>query len=321
MSKPLQADEVTILIPAYQSAAFIDRTLLFARGQTHASLRIVVSVDAGDDNTGELVQAHAAQDARIVLHEQKARLGWVGNVNFLLGQVTTPYFFIYFHDDIILPQYTQWMLDHLQKYPDAAGVYCDMGHFGASDKISRGPNYTGPTTGRLLKLMLAPERGSPLRALLRSTKAGHIRLPDMGSGGFWANEALLLDMLAAGELEQLSQVLYLRWSQRSGGLTDGWKQLLPADISRGWRANVAVRLQSIENAGVTTAERKVLEYALFLQVFPAVKHLADEHGRHLFPTPADLHPRFADLEAGANFAQFGHDIANWAAERAAQCEA
>lgn len=312
--------DVSILIPAYESASFIDRTLLFARGQTHGNISIIVSVDVSTDDTADIVRSHCAADARVTLHQQGARLGWAGNVNFLLHQVETPYFFIYFHDDILLPQYTQHMLQALQGAPEAAGVYCDMGHFGASDKVSSGPAYSGSTTARLLQLMLAPERGSPLRALLRSTVAGHVRLPDLGAGGFWANEPFLMDMLAAGPLHHYPQVLYLRWSQRAGGLTDSWKDLPPGQVAHGWRANVEARLASIERAAVPEGDRRALQHALFLAVFPVVKDLCDEQGQHVFAAPADLHAEFANLGGIDRFAPFGDDIARWAAQRHAQCE-
>jgi glycosyltransferase involved in cell wall biosynthesis len=311
--------DVSILIPAYMAASFIDRTLYFARGQTHAAVSIVVSVDAADDNTPDIVRAHAAADSRIVLHVQEQRLGWAGNLNFLLEQVATPYFFIYFHDDILLPQYCERMLETLRAHPQAAGAYCDMGHFGATDHVSTGPAYLGSTVERLLTLMLAPHRGSPLRAMLRSGNAGHVRLPQIGSGGFWANEPFLMEMLAAGPLQHVPQVLYLRWNRRSGSLTDGWRKLAPHAIAAGWRSNIEARLQTISRVTQATAERQALVFALFLQVFPAVRELRDDHGVLLFPTPASLHPLFARPGTPQLLDHYSRHIGDWADARFKLC--
>jgi hypothetical protein len=311
--------EISILIPAYMAASFIDRTLYFARGQTYGALNILVSIDAGDDATPAIVRSHATRDSRIVVHEQAERLGWAGNVNFLLGQVDTPYFLIYFHDDILLPQYTAQMFATLQSQPQSAGAYCDMGHFGASNHVSVGQAYAGSTVQRLLTLMLAPQRGSPLRAMLRTERAGHLRLPDVAAGGFWANEAYLMEMLIAGPLEHVPQVLYLRWNGRAGGLTDGWRKLAPQAIRAGWRSNIEARLNIIARATPRNAEQEALIFALFLQVFSAVRDLRDEEGSLLFPSPDSLHPLFATSGTPQLLANYGADIEEWAWQKFEQC--
>lgn len=311
---------VSILIPCYNAASFIDRTLCFARGQTWGDVTIRVSIDAGDDDTPRIAQSHAARDSRIVVHEQRSRLGWAGNVNFLLAEVDTPYFFLYFHDDVLLPQYTQSMLEHLQAQPLAAGAYCDMGHFGNSEHVSTGPAYLGSTVERLLTLMLAPERGSPLRAMLRTERAGHLRLADMDNGGFWANEPFLLEMLCAGGLTHVPQVLYLRWSNRSGGLTEGWKTLPARDIVSGWRANIEARLNILARATLDPLERESLVFALYVQTFPILCELRDKQGNALFPTPASVHPRFASPGTPALLAPYGAQIEGWAKSRFEHCQ-
>jgi Glycosyl transferase family 2 len=315
------AARVSILIPCYNSASFIDRTLYFARGQTHGDLTIRVSIDAGEDSTPQIVRAHAACDPRIVVHEQPHRLGWAGNVNFLLGLVDTPYFFLYFHDDILLPQYTETMLERLRSRPQAAGAYCDMGHFGGASHVSTGPSYLGPTVGRLLTLMLAPERGSPLRAMLRTELAGQLRLPQMDTGGFWANEPFLMAMLAAGALEHVPEVLYLRWSNRSGGLTDGWKKLAPREIAQGWRANIQARLDILFGVTADPAERDALILALYLLTFPTLCELRDETGNAMFPTAASMHPLFDAPGTMERLRPYGAGIESWARTRFDHCQA
>jgi hypothetical protein len=313
--------EVSILIPAYMAASFIDRTLYFACGQTYHAVSIVVSIDAGDDQTADIVRSHAAADSRIIVHEQEERLGWAGNVNFLLGEVRTPYFFIYFHDDILLPQYTDHMLATLRAHPQAAGAYCDMGHFGATDHLSTGPAYLGSAGERLLTLLLAPQRGSPLRAMLRSECAGQLRFLDMGTGGFWANEPFLMEMLLAGPLEHVPEVLYLRWGGRDGGLTDGWSKLASQAIVAGWSANVEARLNIVSRAAIDTAERESLVFALFLNTFPVVRELRDERGTLLFPTAASLHPLLAAPGTPELLAARSAKMQGWAKERFEMCGA
>lgn len=60
-SEPL----VSVIIPVYNGAAFLDRTLTSARNQTHASLDIVVVDDGSSDASPQIIAAHAHQDKRI----------------------------------------------------------------------------------------------------------------------------------------------------------------------------------------------------------------------------------------------------------------
>ncbi|MAT95460.1 MAG: hypothetical protein CME59_23070 [Halioglobus sp.] len=313
--------EVSVLIPAYMAEAFIDRTLHFARGQTFNRLAIHVSVDAGSDDTAGIVRRHAERDPRVVLHSQASRLGWAGNVNFLIERVDTPFFFIYFHDDILLPQYTQVLLDTLARHATSAGAYCDLCQFGATQRISSGPAYTGDLLQRLLTLMLSLERGSPLRAMLRSDRAGHLRLPTDAAAGFWANEPFLMDMVAAGPLQHVTEVLYMRWNNRPGGLTDGWKQLPPADAVSGWRANIDTRLELIQQLADSERDCRALRFALFLHAFPAMQGLAQTYGEALFSTPAEFHPLFADPDTPAALAGYGEPLETLARDRYAFCMA
>ena len=77
---PSAADEVSILIPAYMAEEFIDRTMLFARGQTYRNVRILVSIDVSTDATAAIVERHVAEDDRVSVVAHDERLGWAGNV-------------------------------------------------------------------------------------------------------------------------------------------------------------------------------------------------------------------------------------------------
>ena len=288
--------EVSILIPSFEAEKFIDRTLRFARGQTHQACRILVSVDRGQDDTAGQVRRHAALDPRVELIEQQQRRGWAGNVNALLERVATPYCFLYMHDDIIVPQYTETLLQVLEANADAASAHGDMGHFGASDHLSSARSYGGGVAARLLTFFLAPERGSPLRSLLRSAAVADLRLPEDAPGGLWANEPFLARLIAAGPALAVAETLYLRWQLRPGGLTDGWRSMPPERAFEGCRRNLhtmaALVLERVEPGPLQQALLK----ALLLNQLPRLRQLEDEAGQPLFQTPSELHPAFTRLD-------------------------
>ena len=96
-----RAPAVTLCIPVWQAEAFAARTIDSALGQSYPHLRVLLSVDLSTDRSVDVCRSFA-DDPRVEVAEQRRRLGWVGNVNFLLDNVSTPYYSVLFHDDWIV---------------------------------------------------------------------------------------------------------------------------------------------------------------------------------------------------------------------------
>jgi hypothetical protein len=293
--RPARPD-VTICIPAWQAEAFIDRTLWAARRQTHADVRILVSVDHGEDGTAAICRAHARDDARIEAVVQAERLGWARNVNFLLDRVSTEFYFLYFHDDVIDESYTERLLEVLRRRPDAGSVHCDVGHFGGSDAVSLGREYVGSGARRLITFLYSPVRGSPLRSLTRTDllRSG-LRLPVAAEGGFWANQPFLMRLLAAGPALRVPEVLYRRWDKRQGGLTDGWTRFTLDQVVTGYRTNTRLCLGILGGVPATADERELLSFGLCLYMMAQVRQAEARLGTSAPLRPEELHPDFAGL--------------------------
>lgn len=288
---------VTVLIPAYEAAGFIDRTLGLARAQTYENQRILVSVDRSADETEEICRGHAGQDDRIEVVNQPERLGWAGNVNFLLDTVRSEFCFLYFHDDRIEPTYSERLLSALRRRPDAASAHCDMGHFGeGAGKLSPGRALDGPDAVRLLDFLTAEGKPSLLRSMLRSELAADIRMPTAG-GGVWANQPFLMGLVAAGPAVHVPETLYLRWNKRGGGLTDAWRSLPFEEILAGYRENAEAGLAVIDGLRATAPERELLELGLRVHLMLRLRGAEIRYGENDV-TPAEaLHPRLAGADA------------------------
>ena len=61
------AELVSIVMPAYNTAPFIEETIRSIQGQTHTRWELIVVDDGSSDDTGSVVQALAETDARIRL--------------------------------------------------------------------------------------------------------------------------------------------------------------------------------------------------------------------------------------------------------------
>ncbi|WP_433269013.1 glycosyltransferase [Actinosynnema sp. CS-041913] len=78
----VDAGSVTVVVPARDEAANIDRCLAGLRAQDYADLRIVVVDDASTDGTAAIVRRHAAEDPRVELVTSAGPpSGWAGKVH------------------------------------------------------------------------------------------------------------------------------------------------------------------------------------------------------------------------------------------------
>lgn len=305
------SDAVSILIPAYAAESFIDQTLLFARGQTYSNVQIVVSVDQCADTTFERVRAHAQQDPRISAFEQSERLGWAGNVNFLLERVTTPYCFIYFHDDIIVPSYIELLLPILEENAKAALVHCDVRIIGAQHALVRASHNDRPLAERLLQFMLAPGRGAPLRGIMRREVMGDVRFPTDAPHGLYANEIFLLAAVSRGAFLAAPEVLYLNWASRPEGLVSSWAKAAAGDVGAGLRSIFADALAILNGAAQNDAQRAMFGCACFLWLSPLITEAEERIGQPLFSEPGELHRSLADADWPPIVGSYPPDIQDW----------
>lgn len=116
---------LSVLIPAYNAESFIGETLESIKKQTYGAFRAYVSVDASNDQTLAKCHEHTKDDVRFQVIESTNRMGWVGNSNFLLNMVETPYAVFAFHDDVLHPTYFEMLISSLEENPSAAVAFSD----------------------------------------------------------------------------------------------------------------------------------------------------------------------------------------------------
>lgn len=284
--------DVTVCIPAYEAAPFIARTLAHAQRQTHERLRILVSVDRSSDTTVDICTEIARDDDRIDVIAQPERLGWSRNANALLDRVDTPYFFFYFHDDVIDADYVEVLLDALRRDPDAASAHADMEQFGDKSRTIVGEDYAGDATSRIVRALIDHRRGMLLRSLMRTSSTGHLRFADLPGRGKWRVLPYTLALLAAGPSRHVPGVRYHRWI-RTGSLTKVWHPTSVAELVEGQQASVAQCLAVIDRAAHGDDDaRALMTYVLRAHVMTTVRQ--DE--RRLAPVasidPIRISPAF-----------------------------
>jgi hypothetical protein len=265
--------DVTICIPAWQAETFIDETLWCARRQTCANIRILVSIDRSEDRTEEICRRHAREDSRVDVVAHASRLGWSGNVNYLLDQVSSDYYFVYFHDDFIAPTYTEVLLARLRQHPESACAQCDVLNVSPDGRrlVTAGRDHAGPVVDRLVACLLDPWAGFALRGLMRRSIVGAVRYPVPSALAFNAHMPFLLSIFAAGPVLHVPRVLYWRPSRRSSGVERRWERASIDELVSDQAANASACLAVVASVGVSAEAREVLEYAVQLIVMRALR--------------------------------------------------
>ncbi|WP_161495003.1 glycosyltransferase family A protein [Caulobacter sp. BP25] len=136
---------VSVVIPAYNAASTLDRTLKSVCDQTYAALEILVVDDGSQDETAQIAHRWAARDGRVRLLTQPnsgvaaaRNLGVAEAKGDLIAPVDA--------DDLWAPEKIEKQLAALEALPEAALAYCWFALIDAHDKPIRGnstPTYSG----------------------------------------------------------------------------------------------------------------------------------------------------------------------------------
>lgn len=116
MENPL----ITTIIPTYKRPHLLKRALSSALNQTYRQIQVIVYDNASGDETKEVIDEFIKKDPRIKYHCHPHNIGMMGNYQYALKEVQTPYFSLLSDDDVILPWFYEEALSKLQNCPEAA---------------------------------------------------------------------------------------------------------------------------------------------------------------------------------------------------------
>jgi len=107
-----QADDavISVCVPAYNGARFLDGCLASIRRQTVEALDILVIDDGSTDDSPAIAARHAQRDPRVRLVRNPSNLGLVGNWNACLEQARGEWIKFVFQDDEIEPDCLERLL-------------------------------------------------------------------------------------------------------------------------------------------------------------------------------------------------------------------
>ena len=108
-----QHPRLTVGLPVYNGEDYLDETLRAIRGQTFTDFVLFVADNASTDGTRDIVEAHRAEDSRIVVDVADRNRGAAWNWNRCYRGAQSPYFSWACADDIPLPRKFEVCVDLL----------------------------------------------------------------------------------------------------------------------------------------------------------------------------------------------------------------
>ena len=251
---------VTIGIPTINRSKLALRAIRSALSQTYPDVEVIVSDDASTDDT--VLRIRETQDARVVLFEQKQRLGLVGNFDFCLRNATGEFFLLLGDDDVLLPTAIErlsapFLRQDSSAPPASVGVVWCPCRIADADNAEFWTTEAGPhleSSASTLAALFAGNRGPRLSSILLRTEDAiavggyEAKYGDLCDIGNWGRVALLRNNVVCIQ-EPLVQYTNHHGSTTSQSAVEKWQswaRVVHADL-----------LASAQARGDIGAERKL----------------------------------------------------------------
>lgn len=170
-------ERVFIGVPVYRGEEFVAETLRSIQRQEHQDFQVCISIDGEDRGSAELCRPFLG-DPRFELHVQPRRLGWAGNLNWLLSRCDGDFFCFWQQDDLAATSFLRLLVGHATHYPEATCVFSDVQWFGTRIDRVESPSLSGFSLDRVLQQIEAGHY-APFFGLVRAdalAAVGPIRL-------------------------------------------------------------------------------------------------------------------------------------------------
>ncbi len=116
---------VSILIPTFNRAGYLQLALESACAQTYPYLEIIVLDDASTDHTPAVVHAFQKRDDRILYVRNHRNRGLVPNWRQGVEMAQGDFFCFLGDDDVLEPAFVERLLEPLRQHPDLVLAFCD----------------------------------------------------------------------------------------------------------------------------------------------------------------------------------------------------
>jgi teichuronic acid biosynthesis glycosyltransferase TuaG len=171
--RTLETESVAVVIPCYNSSAFLAEAIESALAQTYSRVEVVVVNDGSTDNSAEVL-ANFAGRIRVI---NQANKGLAGARNSGIDATASTYIAFLDADDRWNARKTTMQVDYLTRHPNVSLVFCDRAWIDEHGRPLAAPTHRAPAAPSLRTLI----RGNfiqPSTVMLRRDALGADRFAD-----------------------------------------------------------------------------------------------------------------------------------------------
>jgi len=232
MSQREQTAALDVCVPVYNAADFLHETLDSILSQDFTDFRLLLSVDASDDNSLAICH-HYSRDSRVRVFEQRQRLGFVSNSNFLMQAAQAEFMKLAPHDDVLAPGVLRRLYDFMRREPDCSVAIPMIEGFGENPLNFTQHEVRGPPFRRLLDVIMNQRPVAAFHGLVRiSPQAGpRPMLPEGIPRDYEADVHWMAMAASNGELRVVRDAV-IKKRFRPGMKSNTWRPKTHAEAHR-----------------------------------------------------------------------------------------
>jgi glycosyltransferase involved in cell wall biosynthesis len=268
---------VSVIIPAYNAAAYVREAVDSALAQTYKNIEIIVVDDGSTDATRKILEPYAAKKSITYIHQENRGLSGARNTG--IKKSRGEFIALLDSDDIFLPKKIERQVADFAAHPDCGVSYCNIAHFydGAPEKTFM-LNYTYYSGDELFPNLLKKNFINPLTVVLRRSAIDQVGLFDESYGKSEDWEYWVRLAYAGIRFHYLPEVL-AKYRMRKDSMSYSWGSELE-------RKETIMRIFDTLNARMAPEEKKKYDmgavllrhraklwYAKVANYFPPLKWL------------------------------------------------
>lgn len=211
---------MTIGVPVYNGANYLERALSSLAAQTYEDFRVLISDNASTDDTEQIARSFVDADDRFEYWRNDQNIGAVPNYDKVFYAATSPYFKWAAHDDWIEPRFLEVCVAALDENPNASLAYTGARQVDEDDNETQAliahSDASSPDPIERFREVVRRERlNLPIFGLMRRDVLGRTHL----QGSYHASARVLLAELALlGPFIRIPEVLFVHRNHPAGSL-------------------------------------------------------------------------------------------------------
>ena len=208
---------VTVGLPVYNGARFVDRAISAIRRQTLADFELIIADNASTDETLEICRRHATEDARIRILTSSHNMGAAWNFNRIVAEASAELFKWAAHDDLIAPEFLERTVAVLDAEPVTVLCYPRAVDIDVDDKVIAPIHSVKYATGSNPVVRVRESLGfnTSCVEIFGVIRTSVLRRTPMIGAYTSSDRALLLELATHGRFHELDDVLLMRRQHES----------------------------------------------------------------------------------------------------------